>query len=715
MTDLPSSGMQKTDKGNLPDIMEDPGFFINRELSWIEFNRRVLEEAADPGNPLLERVKFISIFANNLDEFFMIRVAGLERQVEMGQLASPPDGMSPSRQLQEIHKALVPLIARQMDIWNHDLLPALRSEGIHIHRYEELDSKAKKYLEEYFRRELFPVLTPLAFDRSHPFPFISNLSISLAVEVEDPATGEEGFARIKIPTHHFPRLIRIPGLETPGTPHETVDLVFLEDVIGAHLGILFPGFHTGEAYPFRVTRDADLEIEEDEASDLLTAVEEGVEMRRTGSPVRIEVVPEISEKTMAILGRKLGIPQHMFFSQTAPLGVADLMQLCSLDRPDLKDPPFLPSVPRSLQNEEVIFQSIRRKDTMVFHPYESFTPVVAFLRQAARDPQVLAIKMTLYRVGANSPVVSALLEAREHGKAVAALIELKARFDEENNIGWARALERAGVHVVYGVSGLKVHAKICLVVRKEKDGMVRYVHLSTGNYNAASSRIYTDIGFFSSDPVLAEDASDLFNSLTGYARVPGYRALLVAPGSMREEILARIEREITRHREGGGGCIIFKMNALVDRDCIMALYRASRAGVRVILQVRGICCLRPGMPEISENVTVTSLVGRFLEHARIYYFRNGGMEEVYLGSADLMPRNLDRRVEVLFPVNNPDLKRAILETILPVHIRDTKKTSVLCRDGRYVRNSPKEGAKGCNAQNWFVEHRGCWQSGQERG
>lgn len=709
--DLPHSGGQKIGNEGLLDRIEDPSFFINRELSWIEFNKRVLEEAADPENPLLERVKFLSIFSNNLDEFFMIRVAGLQRQVERGVLTSPPDGMSPSRQLQEIHEALIPLIKQQMDVWNGELLPSLGSQGICIHRYEELDPEGREYLKGYFRKELFPVLTPLAFDRSHPFPFISNLSISLAVEVEDPGSGEERFARVKIPTHHFPRLIRIPGHVTPGSLHEEVDLVFLEDVIRANLGFLFPGLQVGDAYPFRVTRDADLEIEEDEASDLLTAVEEGVEMRRTGSPVRIEVVPDMPGNTRAILGRKLGIPRHMFFSQASTLGVADLMELCSLERPDLKDPPFLPSVPRSFQNEESIFESIRNKDAMLFHPYESFTPVVSFLRQAARDPQVLAIKMTLYRVGANSPVVSALLEAREHGKAVAALIELKARFDEENNIGWARALERAGVHVVYGVSGLKVHAKVCLIVRKEKNGMVRYVHLGTGNYNAASSRIYTDIGFFSADPVLAEDVSELFNSLTGYARIEGYRALLVAPQSMRNEILARIDREISMHRERGGGCIIFKMNALVDRDCINALYRASRAGVRVILQVRGICCLRPGVSGLSENITVTSLVGRFLEHARIYYFRNGGSGEIFLGSADLMPRNLDRRVEVLFPVKDQDLKKAILETIIPVHIRDNEKTSVLGHDGKYVRNKPAEGKKPCNAQKWLLAHRGCWQPG----
>ena len=712
-TNLPQHGTETIGTGGSSDLPVDPAYFINRELSWIEFNRRVLAEAADPGHPLLERVKFISIFANNLDEFFMIRVAGLHRQVEQGVLAAPPDGMSPSRQLHAIHQALVPLVGQQMDVWYGDLLPALGSEGIRICRYEDLGAGGKQYLEDYFRRELFPVLTPLAFDRSHPFPFISNLSLSLAVEVEDPVTGEEKFARLKVPAQLFPRLIRIPAGDRHARQDEDVELVFLEDAISAHLGVLFPGLHVRAAYPFRVTRDADLEIQEDEASDLLTAVEEGVEMRRTGTPVRIEVVPQVPDTTCGLLGRKLGIPRHMFFVQRAPLGMADLVQVCSLDRPDLKDQPYLPSVPRALERDGNIFQTIRNRDMMLFHPYESFTPVVGFLRQAARDPGVLAIKMTLYRVGANSPVVDALLDAREHGKAVAALIELKARFDEENNIGWARALERAGVHVVYGVSGLKVHAKVCMVVRKEKDGIVRYVHLGTGNYNAASSRVYTDIGVFSADPGIADDVSDLFNSLTGFARIPGYRALLVAPLSIRKEILAAIEREIERHREDGKGCIIFKMNALVDRDCIMALYRASQAGVRVILQVRGICCLRPRLPGVSENITVTSLVGRFLEHARVYYFRNGGDGVVLLGSADLMPRNLDRRVEVLFPVKDPGIKKAILETILPVHIRDNQKTWVLGPDGRYERRTPAGGEEACNAQAWLLEHRGCWQDGRE--
>ena len=691
------------------DLLEDPGLFINRELSWIEFNRRVLREAAFQYHPLLERVKFLSIFANNLDEFFMIRVSGLHRQVEQGVLESPPDGMSPSRQLQAIHQALVPLIGEQMALWKEDLLPALASFGIFVYRYGELPKEDREYLGEYFRHEIFPVLTPLAFDRSHPFPFISNLSISLAVQVDDPRTGEDRFARVKVPTHLFPRLVRIPGRDRDGILREEARFVFLEDLISANLGLLFPGLDVVAAYPFRVTRDADMEIEEDEASDLLTAVEEGVEMRRTGSPVRIEVVRGIPRKTCAILSRKLGVPQHMFYSQEAPLGMADLMQLCSLDRPDLKDPPFAPSVPPALEREHEIFRSIRRKDVLLFHPYESFSPVIAFLRQAARDPQVLAIKMTLYRVGAQSPVVKALLEARERGKAVAALIELKARFDEENNIGWARALEHAGVHVVYGVVGLKVHAKVCMVIRKEKDGIVRYVHLGTGNYNASSSRIYTDIGVFSADPVLGEDVSDLFNSLTGYASIPSYRTLLVAPQSIRSGILSRIGREIARHQEHGDGCIIFKMNALVDRECIMALYRASRAGVRVILQVRGICCLRPGIPGTSDNISVTSIVGRFLEHARIYYFRNGGKEEILLGSADLMPRNLDRRVEVLFPVKDPELHRAIADVILPVHLRDNEKTMELLVDGNYAHMPGKEGEEPCNAQKWLIAHRGCWQ------
>lgn len=688
------------------DLDESPALFINRELSWIEFNRHVLEEAKDRSHPLLERVKFLAIFTNNLDEFFMIRVSGLQRQVEKGVRELPPDGMSPSRQLETVRATLAPLLEQQSALWEHDLVPALGEAGIRVMPYEALDPVDKESLRDYFVREIFPVLTPLAFDKSHPFPFISNLSLNLAAVVRDAETGEEHFARVKVPTSLFPRVMKIPRpAEQPGTETR----VFLEDLISANLDLLFPGLEVLASFPFRVTRDADLEIEEDEASDLLTAVEESVELRRMGSPVRVEVTPEMPASICAMMGKMLGVSQSLFYRQQAPLGMADLMALLSIDRPDLKDIPFAPSVPAAVEQEERIFSGLRNKDLLLFHPYESFTPVITFLRQAAKDKDVLAIKITLYRVGPNSPVVDALLEARENGKAVAALIELKARFDEENNIGWARALERAGVHVVYGLVGLKVHAKVCMVVRREKQGIVRYMHLGTGNYNASSARVYTDLGLFSTDPVIGADIADLFNSLTGVARIKKYRKLLVAPLTIRSEIIARIDREILRHRSRGDGCLLFKMNALVDRECIMALYRASCAGVRVILQVRGICCLRPGIPGISENITVTSIVGRFLEHARIYYFRNGGDEEVFLGSADLMPRNLDRRVEVLFPVEDPHIRSAIAATLLPIHLRDNTKTRRLLPDGNYERVKNAPGEPECNAQEWCIRHRGVWQ------
>ncbi len=683
--------------------------YINREIGWIRFNRHVLDEASDKRHPLLERVKFLSIFANNLDEFFMIRVSGLQRQLESGVLEAPPDGMSPMEQLAEIHDLLAPLLEAQSGCWECDLVPAMKAEGIEILPFSSLSDEERSIMREYYEHEIFPVLTPLAFDKSHPFPFISNLSLNLAIMVRDPSRKEELFARIKVPTDLFPRLIRIPEqkpVKKRSKPNEKY--VFLEDLVAACLDRLFPGMEVVAAYPFRVTRDADFEIEEDEASDLLTAIEESVELRRIGSPVRVEVSSAMPAGISDMLSLKLGISRDMFYRVEPPVGMTDLMQLYGIDRPDLKDQPFVPSVPSSLEGDADIFAEIRKRDILLFHPYDSFSPVVSFLKQAAKDPDVLAIKMTLYRVGPNSPVVDALMEARDNGKDVAAMIELKARFDEENNIGWARALERAGVHVVYGLSGLKVHSKVCMVVRKEKEGIIRYVHLGTGNYNASTSRIYTDLGMFTRDHLIGADVADLFNALTGYSRVHSYRSLLVAPVSIRKGLFERIEREIELHRKKGGGHIIFKINALVDRDCIDILCRASDAGVRVDLQVRGICCLRPGVPGISENIRVSSIVGRFLEHPRIFYFRNGGDEEVFLGSADLMPRNLDRRVEVLFPVNDPAIRRAIIDTILEVYMKDTVNMRMLNQDGDYTRVWPLQGEPPCNAQAWLISHRGMW-------
>jgi polyphosphate kinase len=686
--------------------VDNPALYINRELSWIRFNRHVLDEARDTSHPLLERVKFLAIFANNLDEFFMIRVSGLQRQVLKGVLKLPPDGMTPSQQLDTVRQMLLPELEAQSDTWCDEILPQLDAAGIHIHLYAELTDEQKKCMHTFFVNEVFPVLTPLAFDSAHPFPFISNLSLNLAIIVRD-AAKKEYFARVKVPTNLFSRLVRVPEQSGNSRSDDSVvHFVYLEEIIAAHLDMLFPGLEVMASFPFRITRDADLEIEVDEASDLLTTVEEIMEQRAKGKPVRIELDCSMHDNICHMLEKKLGITSDMLFPVSRPVGMADLMQLMSLDRPDLKDTPFLPSISSDVAEGKDIFSAIRRRDILLYHPYDSFTPVVNFIRQAAHDPDVLAIKITLYRVGSNSPVVNALMEARENGKAVAALIELKARFDEENNIGWARALEHAGVHVVYGVVGLKVHAKLCMVVRREKEGIRSYVHLGTGNYNATTSRIYTDFGFFTCDRQIGEDVANLFNFLTGYARIEKYQKLLVAPVTLRNGIIDRIDREIVAQSEQGDGHIIFKMNALVDPLCIAALYRASQAGVKVELQVRGICCLRPGIAGISENITVSTIVGRFLEHARIYYFHNRGSEEVFLGSADLMPRNLDRRVEVLFPVENLSLRNNIISTILPVQISDTIKVRLLNSAGAYERRRPSDTTPPLNAQLWLVDHRG---------
>lgn len=692
--------------------LDRPKHFINRELSWVEFNRRVLLEALDARNLLLERVKFLSIFSSNLDEFFMIRVSGLRRQLETGVLTAPPDGMSPAEQVAEIRQRLRPMLDQVATCWQDDLMPKLHRAGIDILTYDQLKRKQRKLLRRHFENEIFPALTPLAFDPSHPFPHISNLSINLAVVIEQ-EDQEMSFARLKVP-QIFPRLLRIPTEDKAGS-YDNLGLqevssnqfVWLEEVIEANLDLLFPGLKVLDAFPFRVTRDADYEIEEDEAADLLQAMEEVVGQRHFGFAVRLEVDDRMPSTILEMLVGNLGLASYQAHSVDGPIGLADVMQLTKLDRPELKDPPFLPYVPKALSGEGSIFDAIKRRNLLLYHPYDSFNPVVDFVREAANDPDVITIKQTLYRVGPDSPIVQELMEARENGKQVAVLVELKARFDETNNIVWARALERAGVHVVYGVLGLKTHAKMCLVVRREGKGIQCYAHLGTGNYNPVTARIYTDLGYFTTDPVIAADVSNLFNALTGYSRKEVYEKLLVAPGTMRQEILKRIDREIELHQRKGEGHLVFKVNALVDKACILALYRASQAGVKVQLQVRGICCLRPGIPEVSENIEVTSIVGRFLEHSRIFYFRNGGEEEIFIGSADLMPRNLGGRVEVMTPIQDRDVARALRDEILFAHLKDTHGNHALEPDGSYRRLRPKRG-RGHDTQKLMLEKRGSW-------
>jgi polyphosphate kinase len=688
--------------------LDDPKWYLNRELSWLEFNKRVLEEAEDPSHPLLERIKFIGIFFNNLDEFFMIRISGLREQLTSGVLEASLDGTSPSEQLGKIRDVLLESFGRISRCWQEELLPNMAEAGIHILSYKDVKPKQRSLLRRYFRKEIFPALTPLAFDPSHPFPHISNLTLNLAVVANDPERGE-CFARIKVPAM-FPRLVRIPdehqvaddqqlGLESG---QGATNFVWLEDIISANVDLLFPGVTVQAAYYFRITRDADFEIEEDEAGDLLAAIEEQIDLRQYGSVVRLELDQHTPEFIKDILVRNLTLAPYQVYTYNFRLGMSSLFELTQIDKPDLKFPLYHPATLLDTPTKEPLFSIIKREDLFLHHPYDSFSPVVDFIRQAALDPQVLAIKQTLYRVGSNSPIVAALMEARQNGKQVAVLLELKARFDEENNIEWARKLEDEGVHVVYGVLGLKTHAKVCMVVRREPTGIYRYLHLGTGNYNPTTSRIYTDFSFFTCDKVMGEDVTDLFNALTGFSKKDTYAKLLVAPGGIREQIITRINREIIRQQEHGDGYLIFKMNAMVDKACIQALYRASQAGVKIDLLIRGVCGLRPGMPGLSATITVTSHVGRFLEHSRCFYFHNGGADELFIGSADLMTRNLDRRVELLFPIENSRLRKFIVETVLTPYLKDNTQGRRLESDGTYTRIKPAPDDPPFHVQNWFI-------------
>ncbi len=682
----------------------NPELYINRELSWIAFNRRVLEEAQDRRNPLLERIKFAAIFHSNLDEFFMVRVSGVKEQIATGVGGRTPNGFTPSEQYAAIRAALLPLVAECQELVCGELLPALADQGIVVAHYAELDAEQRQWLDDYFLHDIFPVLTPLVVDPTHRFPFISNLSLNLAVVLDLSDAGKR-FARVKVPPM-LPRLIALPhaaheghggdGASGHGPGQPPAVLVWLEDVIAANAGALFAGRKIVTTVPFRVTRDADVEIREYEAADLLQAMEENVRRRRFGDVVRLEIADGMTADIASMLSDRLAIEQDAIYAAQGPLGLSALMELYGLDRPDLKDTPFVPLTPKAVRNQD-IFAAIRSRDVALHHPFDSFQPVVDLVRAAAVDPNVLAIKMTLYRVGRNSPIVQALMEAVENGKQVAVLVELKARFDEASNIGWAKALEATGAHVVYGLPGLKVHTKLLMIVRREAEGLRRYLHLGTGNYNATTARMYTDLSLMTADPALGADVGELFNLLTGSSKQKAHRALLVAPGDMHRKLLAKIEREIERQREGGNGHLIFKCNGLTDEEMTAALYRAAQAGVRVDLLVRGVCSVRPGIPGLSDSMTVRSIVGRFLEHHRFYYFFNGGDEELYAGSADLMDRNLHRRIETLFPIKDAKLLRHLRDDVLELYLRDNVQARELQADGTYVRVS-SEGALPVNAQ-----------------
>ncbi len=685
--------------------LHDPSLYINRELSLLSFQQRVLEEAADENNPLLERVKFLSIVGSNLDEFFMVRVAGLLAQVDAGTPEVGPDRMSPSAQLVAIRREVKKLVTECNKCLRNELMPALDHAGIHILDYTALSDTERAAADAYFHETVFPVLTPLAFDPGRPFPHISNLSLNLAVVIRD-RRGTDHFARIKVPDS-LPQLVQLnrPIKVARGRTRKHVKLCWLEQIIAANLASLFPGMEVIEAHPFHVTRDAEVAIKELEAEDLLETVEQGVRQRRFGDVVRLNVTEEMPTDLLEILKSNLEVDGTEVYRVRGPLSLKRLMGLYQIERPDLKETPFVPSIPNALiptSEDEDIFALIKRQDVLLHHPFDSFQPVIDFLQKASHDPKVLAIKMVLYRVGRNAPVVEALLEAMENDKQVAVLVELKARFDEESNIEWARALERQGVHVVYGLLGLKIHCKVAMVVRREADAIRRYVHLATGNYNAVTAHLYTDIGMFTCDEQIADDVTDLFNYLTGYSEKFDYQKLLVAPVNLRERFQQMIEREIAHHKKSGNGRLIFKMNSLVDEKLIRALYSASQAGVKVQLLVRGVCCLRPGVPGVSDNIQVTSIVGRFLEHSRIYYFRNGDHEEIYVGSADLMPRNLNRRVEVLFPLKDPKMIRRVREEILTTYLSDAVKARRMMPDGTYVRLKPKNTKRTLSAQDYFV-------------
>ena len=681
-----------------PDLGE-PGLYINRELSWLAFNERVLDHARARHEPLLERVRFLAIAANNLDEFYMIRVATLTRQIRAGLNTVSPDGLTLEQQLSAVRSRAERMLSDLWVCWRDELLPALADAGIHIIDATEYRPAMSEYLAQYFSANVCPVLTPLAFDPGHPFPYISNRSTSLAVVVDDLEATK--FARIKVPDV-LSRFVPIP--ESVSGRHGT-SFVYLEDVIRQNVAELFPGVTLQSAHLFRVIRDTDIVLHEEEAEDLLETVGRSLRELRHGPITLLQAESAMPGRVLDILRDNFELTDPVVVRSDARFGLADLAKLTSIARPDLKYPPFAPRVTWGAAEPEAIFDHIKYHDQIVHHPFDSFSAMEAFLDAAVDDPHVVAIKITLYRVGSNSPIVDRLIEAAERGKQVAALVELKARFDERSNIGWATRLEEAGVHVVYGLVNLKTHCKLCLVVRKESDGIQRYAHIGTGNYNRATAQIYTDLGLFTANADIVADASELFNYLTGCSRQTHYRALLVAPVALRQRFMALVDREIDHAISGRPSGIVIKNNSIADPAIVRQLYRASQSGVEIEAIVRGICCLRPGVRGVSDRIRVRSVVGRFLEHSRIYAFKNGGATEVYIGSADLMERNLDRRVETLCPVVDPRLRRYLLEDVLQAYLRDDVQGTVLNVSGEYEAvTRPRAALTG--AQLWLMGRRG---------
>jgi polyphosphate kinase len=693
--------------GRLPALLPTAAgathLFFNRELSLLEFHRRVLEEGLDESNPLLERLKFLSIFSSNLDEFFMIRVSGLKEEFEEHVTELSPDGMTPGEQLQEIKQRIAPMVEQQTRCLLEEILPDLAAAGIHVVAHDNLRAEEQDALRNYFMEKVFPILTPLAVDQSHPFPYISPLSLNLGLMVEAPAGHSPAdpkhrhvprFVRIKVPSL-VPRLVPVGKLGT--------QFVLLEELIEANRDSLFPGMITGTCHRFRVTRDADIEIREDEAEDLLRVIQQELRQRRFGSPVRLEISAGMPEEMIAYLTNSLGLGSEDVYAIDGPLKLQDFDSLYELNRPDLKDEPFCAALP-GWSRKRSVFDVLKERDILLHHPFDSYDSVTNFINDAVEDPDVVAIKICLYRTGPDSPIPPALIRAAEKGKQVTALIELKARFDEEHNIEWAHKLDEAGVHVVYGVLGLKTHGKLTLVVRREGDSLKRYMHIASGNYNPTTSCTYTDVGLFTADDEIGADATELFNYLTGCSRQMEYRKLLVAPVNLREKMTALIDREISHSQAGEPASIIAKINRLADKQIIEKLYEASQAGVKIDLIVRGICMLRPGVAGLSQNITVRNIIGRFLEHSRVFYFANGGDEEVYIGSADWMSRNLKHRIEVVTPVSDPALKHYLKHELLAAYVRDNVKARELQPDGSYRKAPRAPGEREFASQSFFISH-----------
>jgi polyphosphate kinase len=691
--------------------LDDQSLYLNRELSWIRFNARVLEEAQDPWHPLLERVKFLAICGSNLDEFFMTRIARLIKKTNKGSAEKSMDGMTAYEQIEATRKEIIPLIEKHARCWEDEILPALAHEYIYIKKFSDLTLEQKEALREHFKTAILPKLGVPSKDLAHTY--IGNLKVNLLVAVKS-SSMKDSYRIVEVPTDQFGRLIKIPrnGFDTTESYVESVasetNFVFLEDLMTQNLGLLFPNEEIQAAYSFRLTRNGEIDLIMDESADFLVLVNKSLQNRKAGFASRLEFDKKMPSPLREVLIDLTGLPSYLLYDFDGPLGFVDLWQLLKINRSDLKDKTFLPDISPLLTPEKNLFATIAKRDFVLYHPYDGFEVIIDLLKEAVQDSNVLEICITMYRMDPKSPVVDALIEAARQGKKVTAIVELKAKFDEENNINLVWRLRAAGVHTIYNFPKFKVHAKLCLIVRQERKGIARYSHIGSGNYNAVTAKIYGDIGYLTARPEVGKELADLFNVLVKGLQEEDFKYLLVAPRSLKREILRRIDREIASRRKSGGGYLAFKLNNLEEKEVIQALYKASIAGIKIDLNVRGLCCLRPGVKGISENISVISIVGRFLEHARIYYFRNGGEDEVLIGSSDLMFRNLNERIEVLFSVPDPKIRKAILEDMLKISLRDNVKARRLLSDGTYERVSPEEGQESINSQLWLIEHRGVW-------